>query len=109
MGFLSGLFGGGGGGSSTTNTTTNNLDIKPVTNVSIPLDELAEAIKQSSEIESKTKLIEISKAEQAKEQENSIMQTIANVELKQKDNLYKFLGFAGVASLVIWAYKKGKI
>lgn len=43
MGFLSGLFGGGSSGSSSS-TTNNTVEVKPVTNLNIDLEELAQAL-----------------------------------------------------------------
>lgn len=55
MGFFSGIsgaigsiFGGGSGGSSATTTNDTDIKVEPITNINIPLDELATALSNNT-------------------------------------------------------------
>ena len=133
MGLFGGLFGGGGGGSTTT-TSTTTVEVKPVTNIDIPLDELAGAIETASLVESQTNLetaraslelqkqlkqvdtmtqqqlkkAELEQLEQLKKLELGQNADIVGAELEQQDKKNKRLILLSLLALTIYTLKKGK-
>ncbi len=121
MGWLSSIFGGGSSGSSTSTTTSStDVTVNPVTNIAIPLDELAEALLSSAKLDSETNTL-ISQAELQQNKEailkNTQLQMIEleqsaqfqNLELEQNKERNKQILLLGLFGLGIYAYKKGVI
>lgn len=103
MGLFSSIFGGGG---STTSTTTSetNVTVEPITNIDIPLDQLAEAINNASLLELGGKEAELQQEAEFKRADLQQQQIFKEAELKQ----YQALIGVGVVGLFLYLLKNKK-
>lgn len=112
MGFFSGIFGGGSSGSSSS-TTNNTIEVKPVTNLSIDLEELAQALQVGNANEfltesAKVRLLEQEQQINASAQAQKLELEKLNLSMTQKTikTLESFIPLIAVGSIYLIFIKK---
>ncbi len=108
MGFFSDIFG-GGGSSSTSTSVASTTNVTTQTDIYIPLDELAEAIKNASLSESELTALQIKQNELLKNAELEQSALFEMAELEQKEKMIKFaIYFVAIAGGIYYFKKRRK-
>lgn len=88
MGLFSGLFGGGGGSSSST-TNKTEVNVEPVTNVTVETEDIANAIEKGAQLEAK---VDLEKHNSEQNQEKALkMQELQQEHEQQSKKNYQML------------------
>lgn len=95
------IFGGGGGGSSASTTNKTEVNVEPVTNVTVETEDIANAIKQGAELEAQIE------AQAIKEEKAIKLQELQQDQEQTSKRNYQVLALLVLLGIAGYTYKKG--
>lgn len=95
------IFGGGGGGSSSSTSNKTEVNVEPVTNVTVETEDIANAIKQGAELEAQIE------AQAIKEEKAIKLQELQQDQEQTSKRNYQVLALLFLLGIAGYTYKKG--